>query len=169
MNLEFNHDTVRSFLDLLSTSSSTEVTIDLSLCDDILSLSDTFGTPRVERYILKTLQSALKPDCGKPPIDAWDAFTIAARRDNVELARSAIWCFELSGHTLKQFVAGNSPSFFDGIPPRYIYALMRCALDTGNSEQRGRCQRCEISVVVRDPNAVQVLSAAVAAHRFTLD
>jgi hypothetical protein len=169
IHLDHDHDAVRSFLDLLGTSSSTEVSVNLSNCDALLSLSDMFGTPRVERDILRTLRSSLKPDGGKPPIDAWDAFKIAARRDDVELAVSAIWCFELSGHTLKQLLTGNPPSFFDNIPPNYVYALMRSAFDSGSCSQTGKCPTCERYVSLSAPRAVQVLSAPVAAHRFSLD
>jgi hypothetical protein len=64
----------------------------------------------------------------KPPIDAWGVFKVAAERDDAALAEAAVRCLGLSGHSIKEILFMKPPSFVDGIPPRYLFALMRCSM-----------------------------------------
>jgi hypothetical protein len=64
----------------------------------------------------------------KPPIDALGVFKVAAQRDDGALARAAVGCLGLSGHSIMDILFKKPPSFVDGIPPRYLHALLRCSL-----------------------------------------
>ena len=62
----------------------------------------------------------------KPSIDAWGLFEVAAKR---ALAKAAIRRFESSGHKIEDLIVSSTSAFFDGVPPRYFHALMRCFLE----------------------------------------
>jgi hypothetical protein len=141
IHLDHDHEIIRRFIDLLYLSTSSEIDIDLSRCEELLVLSDLFGSPRGERYILYCLRKAMNPDGGSPAFDAWKAFRIAAQRDDVGLAKAAISCFELSGYSIKERLTNQSTWHFDDIPSRYIYALMRSAWSSNprvKYDSRGR-------------------------------
>jgi hypothetical protein len=53
-------------------------------------------------------------------------FKIAADQDNVDLAKVAIGCFDRADVSIKDIFVQDPPSLYDGISPRYIYALLRC-------------------------------------------
>lgn len=94
-----------------------------------------FGTPRVETYVLDSMRVAMTSEKGKkPPIDALGVFEVAAKRDHIALAKAATRYSESSGHNIEDLIVSSTPAFFDGVPPRYFYALMRCFLQiTQNS------------------------------------
>jgi len=167
IHLDHEHDVVRSFVNILAPSPGTDVGMDVKMCESLLALSDMFGTPRAEQFILKSLQTSLKTGNGIPPFDAWNAFKIAAKRDDVELARDAIRCFERSGHTLKTLLTGRLPSFFDNIPPRYVYALMRCAFQPMPHERFATAGRT-CNEPLHKVEAVHVWSVDQVANTFTL-
>jgi hypothetical protein len=129
IHLEHSNDVVRYFLDSLTPSPSAEMLVKVELCTDLLKLSDMFGTPQVERNVLNSMRVAMTYEKGrKPPIDAWGVFKVAAERDDVVLAKAAVRCLGLCGHSIKDILFRNPPSFVDGIPARYLHALLRCSL-----------------------------------------
>lgn len=65
---------------------------------------------------------------GRPPIDAWGVFKVAAERDDAALAQADVRCLGMSGYSIRDILSVREPSFVDGIPPRYLYALLRCSL-----------------------------------------
>jgi hypothetical protein len=89
-----------------------------------------FGTPQVERNVLNSMRIAMTYETGRtPPIDAWGVFKVAAKRDDAVLAKAAVRCLGLSGYSIKEILFRKSPSFVEGIPPRYFFALFRCSLE----------------------------------------
>ena len=72
IHLDHSRDVVRYFLDLLAPSPSVNILVEVELCADVVELSDMFGTPRVEKYVLNSMRVAMASEKGKkPPIDAW--------------------------------------------------------------------------------------------------
>jgi hypothetical protein len=75
--------------------------VKVELCTDLLKLSDMFGTPQVERNVLNSMRVAMTYETGRtPPIDALGVFKVAAQRDDPALARAAVGCLGLSGHSI---------------------------------------------------------------------
>lgn len=142
--------------------------IDLSICDSLLALCDLFGTPLLERLILTQMRVSLNPKGDALLVDAWNAFKIGAKRDDIDLAKAAIRCFGLSGYDVRSILLRNSPSHFNLIPPRYIYALMRASFDPKVCPDHTEQSRNS-----KDPNhpreAVHVRHLAQSAVRFSLD
>jgi len=153
IHLEHSNDVVRYFLDSLTPSPSAEMLVKVELCTDLLKLSDMLGTPQVERNVLNSMRIAMTFETGrKPPIDAWGVFKVAAGRDDAVLAKAAVRCLGLCGYSIKDILFRKSPSFVDGIPPRYLFALLRCAMKL---EPRGMygidySQRSSNSIDTRD-------------------
>lgn len=117
-------------MDLLIPSPSAIIMVEVELCANLLRLSDMFGTPRVEKYVLDSMRIAMSCEKGKkPPIDARGVLQVAAKRDDIALAKAAIRCFESSAHNIEDLIVSSTPAFFDGVPPRYFHALMRCFLE----------------------------------------
>jgi hypothetical protein len=127
--LEHSNAVVRYFLDSLTPSPSAQMLVKIELCTDLLKLSDMFGTPQVERNVLNSMRIAMTFETGrKPPIDAWGVFKVAAERDDLALAKAAVGRLGLSGHSIMDIVFKKPASFVDGIPSRYLHALLRCSL-----------------------------------------
>lgn len=59
--------------------------------------------------------------------DPWEAFKVAAMRDDLELAILSIKAFDRSNLTISDILTTKPASFFEDIPPRYVYGLMRSA------------------------------------------
>jgi hypothetical protein len=59
--------------------------------------------------------------------DPWEAFKVAAKRDDCELAVLSIRAFDRSSLTISDILTTKPASFLEDVPPRYIYALMRSA------------------------------------------
>ena len=127
--LEHGNAVVRYFLDSLTPSASAEMLVKVELCTDLLKLSDMLGTPLVERNVLNSMRVAMTFETGrKPPIDAWAVFKVAAERDDIALAKAAVSRLGLCGHSIMDIVFKKPASFVDGIPSRYLHALLRCSL-----------------------------------------
>lgn len=168
IHLNFDHEVVRSFLDIFHIASSTGISVDLSFCKELLAISDMLGTPGIERFLMGELRQSFDPHGDIPPLNAWDAFKIAAARNDTRLAKAAIRCFELSGHNVRRLLLGQSPAFFDDIPPRYIYALMRASFDpTPCPDHRSQFAKSKESSHTRE--AIHVRTVAQIAYGFTLD
>jgi hypothetical protein len=59
--------------------------------------------------------------------DPLEAFKVAAMRDDFELAVLSIKAFDRSSLTISDILTTMPPSFFEDVPPRYVYGLMRSA------------------------------------------
>jgi hypothetical protein len=59
--------------------------------------------------------------------DPWEAFKVAAMRDDFELAILSIRAFDRSSLAISDILTTKPASFFEDVPPRYIYGLMRSA------------------------------------------
>lgn len=92
--------------------------------------------------------------------DAWEIFKTAANQGDVDLAKLAISHFDKSGVVLRDFFVKQSTSFFDDLPPRYVFALLRCFADPSLV----RCTYEELSLP-----AIVFRFAAQAAAAFSLD
>lgn len=58
--------------------------------------------------------------------DAWEIFKLAANQGDVVLAKLAIGHFDKSSVVVRDFFAIQSTTLFDDVPPRYVFALLRC-------------------------------------------
>lgn len=119
---------MRLFVDLMSMSTAMLINLDIKgykeSYKEYLALADLFQAASIGDYIMQcVLQDMKHPTGGKPQLDAWDVFKLAAERNDLELAKAAIRCFTLSGYDVASILGSNKPAFFDGVPPRYVYAL----------------------------------------------
>jgi hypothetical protein len=58
--------------------------------------------------------------------EAWDIFKLAAKQGDPDLAKLAIAHFDEAGVRPREWFAQKPPSFFDDVPSRYVFALLRC-------------------------------------------
>jgi hypothetical protein len=109
----------------MSTASAMSMDMGITPYKEYLALTGLFQAPLLEGYIMQYVLQDMNPADGEPELDAWDVFKLAAERNNAELAKAAIRCFTLSGYDVASILGSNKPAFFDGIPPRYVFALMQ--------------------------------------------
>jgi hypothetical protein len=137
IQLEYNQIAVRRFIDLMCISTGTSIFIEISLHKEILGLCDMFQAPTIAQIVLDTLTANLMSDNPGTQLDAWDIFKVAAIRDDIVLAKAAIRAFDSLGHDAAKMIATEEPSFYDGIPSRYVYALSRAVVRQPGPESRG--------------------------------
>lgn len=131
MKFMYTDTVLRSFIDTMYTRrfdfrlDNTTTVAELS---QLFELCDKFRTlPEQAKAITRALREMLAAG-GEPKLDPWEAFKLAAQQEYVALARvAATKLREEQGkhHILK--LAETSPSFFEGIPPKFVYALLRYA------------------------------------------
>jgi hypothetical protein len=111
---------------------------------NLLDLCDHLQSPAIETCVLGAIKARM--DRREYPIDfdPWGIFALAARRDNVALAKCAIGCFDRSDIDLRDLLVRKPPSFYDNVPSRYFHALLRCALypDTSYSTRKSYFRDC---------------------------
>lgn len=105
-------------------SPTTRIYVEIKWYKELLDLADLFQAPTIAAQVMQSVLLHMSETSGKPVLDAWDVFKLAAQRDDELLAKAAIRSFHLSGYDVALILGGNKPAFFEGIPPRYIYALM---------------------------------------------
>jgi hypothetical protein len=89
-----------------------------------------FGTPQVERHVLNSMRSAMTFEHGRvPPLDAREVFRVAAARDDALLAKAAVRCLGSSGHSVKGILFTKPMFFVEGVPARYLHALLRSSIE----------------------------------------
>jgi len=113
----------------------------------------------------------MRPDGGRPPLDAsWEAFKIAAKRDDIDLAKADVGYLHLSiRHKLQTLLTRKPLCFFDDIPPGYIYALIRISFDSSLSPCPAICGHRDQINVMDGPYVVKVLTPAQLAKKSSLE
>jgi hypothetical protein len=127
IHLDQTADIVRHFIHCASSAGSEQSVIDFDVTDynDHLELCDFLQAPEVYDSVINSIAAALRSSeyCGTP--DAWEIFRFAARRDDFALAKLAIGCFDRSKVDMMRKLGYGPPSHFEGVPPRYVFALLR--------------------------------------------
>lgn len=128
VHLDYSSATVRVFIDLVCTRHILAFkTIKLNCLgyEELFKLCDQFEAPEIANSLAANLRAVMKyPTTG---LDPWRVFKVAAQRNDVELARLSAVKIHGTGSGLGEVFFNNPPSFFDGIPSRYMAALMRSA------------------------------------------
>jgi len=125
--LKQNGNIVRHFVE--SVTSAMPHHIDLSnrglrdLCDLCLYLRAT----EIQYIALRALMSKPGGMDLMGNFDPWEAFKVAATRGDTELAVLSIKAFDRSSLTIVDILTTKPASFLEGVPPKYVYALMRSA------------------------------------------
>lgn len=125
--LDYDASIVRTFLD--STYARHDFPIDKNVADftDLFKLCDQFRAPSQAEYITRALSSKLSKG-GEAPLDPWEVFKLAAKRDKVDLARLAASKLQEDSRSLTHLIFCNTSSFFEDVPSRYMHALIRCSV-----------------------------------------
>lgn len=128
IKLDHAAKTIETFVDLMCTRYEFEMDICLNDYLGLFALCDKFQTSCQAEDITRSLQKRIA-EGDFLHLEPWEVFNFAARRDDVQVTRLAVQLLEKGKHrSLSQFIFGASSSFFDDIPPRYVYALFRSAL-----------------------------------------
>jgi hypothetical protein len=140
--LNQNADIVRHYVDYVTSSKAHDISLDMAGFQNLLDLCDHLQSPAIETFVLGAIKARM--DRREYPIDfdPRGIFALAARRDNVALAKCAIG--QIGHIDLRDLLDEKAPSFYDNIPSRYFHALLRCALypDNSYSTRKSYCSDC---------------------------
>jgi hypothetical protein len=142
--LNQNADIVRHYIDYVTSSKAHDITLDMAGFQDLLDLCDHLQSPAIENFVLAAIKARMDRRDYPKDFDPWGIFALAARRDNVALAKCAIGCFDRSDIDLRDLLVRKPPSFYDNVPSRYFHALLRGALypDTSYSTRKSYASDC---------------------------
>lgn len=128
VNLDYSTATIRLFIDLAYSRhmpSLKHVKLSCLAYEELFKLCDQLEAPDIASSLSDNIRATMRsPTTG---LDPWRVFKLAAGRDDIELARLAAVKIHKTDFGLGDALFNNKPAFFDGIPSRYMAALMRCA------------------------------------------
>jgi hypothetical protein len=119
---------VRKFIDCAISSQDHDFKLSFVDIKAFVDLCDHLQCLAIKLSVLKSLKIQMANINLKQTFDAWEIFKVAANQGDVALAKLAIGHFERSG-IVRDLFAKQSATFFDDVPPRYVYALLRCFTD----------------------------------------
>ena len=96
----------------------------------LFALCDYLQAPDQTAAFVRALKRTFDAGC-QWPLDPWEVFKLAAQLDNIEIARLAAARLQEDNRSLTHLLFANPPSFFDGVPPKYVYALVRSSVYHG--------------------------------------
>lgn len=118
-------DIVRHFIDYVTSANAHETKLDAADYKHILDLCDHLRAPSIELSIIQNIKFRVK-NVIPCDIDPLAVFKLAASRDYFNLAKAAIGAFDRANVRIVTMLPTTSPAFFDGVPPRYLFAMLRC-------------------------------------------
>lgn len=127
IELEYSSEVVRMFIDGMYSRHDYWIDMSVPQFRDLFELCDTFQAPEQDAVFARALKERFVRETDNP-LHPWEVFKLAAQRDNLELAKLAGSKLQDDGRSLSHLVLANPPSFFDGVPPKYVYALVRSAV-----------------------------------------
>jgi hypothetical protein len=103
----------------------------------LVEICDQLHPTGVDEAIWTATKTQLK-EIGKPGgFTAWETFKVAALRYDGKTAAKAIRSFEQFGHTF-DFICSQGPEYYDGIPTRYLSALLVGNFQPTNTPRSGQ-------------------------------
>jgi len=117
---------VRKFIDCVISSQDHDFKLGFTEIKDFVDLCDHLQAPTVKLGVMRSLKLQMGNSNLSQTFDAWGIFKLAANQADVALAKLAIGHFDRSGIILRDLFLKRPSSYFDDIPPRYVYALLRC-------------------------------------------
>jgi hypothetical protein len=152
IQLNQNADIVRPYVDYVTSSEGHDISLDVIGFQQLFDLCDHLQSPMIETSVLGAIKARLDRRNYTKDFDPWGVFALAARRDNVALAKCAIGCFGAPGINIRDVLVKKSPSFYDNVPSRYFHALLRSALhlDTLYRTRGGLISDCLCVVSIRE-------------------
>lgn len=153
---------VRKFVDMaicppgtlyICSLSTTDVTAFVDLCGHLQASS-------IKAPMMNVLKFRLAHNKLDARFDIWAIFRLAAKEDDVGLARLAVARFEQCGIVIRDFFLKQPNELLHDISPRYASALLRCLIHPNIDE----CTYNGTTV-----RAIVFHSCAQAAKAFTLD
>ena len=128
---------VRKFVDLVYCSTSSNIRMSFKDHMALVDICDQLHCTGVDEAIWTATKAQLE-EIGKPGgFTAWETFKVAAIRNDGKTAAKAIRSFEQFGHTF-DFVCSQNPEYYDGIPPRYLSALLAGNFQPMNAPRAGQ-------------------------------
>lgn len=127
IELGYSTEVVRMFIDVMYSRHDIRIDMSVPQFKDLFQLCDDFQAPEQDAAIARALRERFTRQTDNP-LDPWDVFKLAAQRDNLEIAKLAASKLQENDRSLSHLVLANPPSFFDGVPPKYVYALVRSAV-----------------------------------------
>jgi len=118
-------DIVRQFVDCIVSSKSHDLSLTLADTKHFLDLCGHLQASTISLSVLDSLKTRMGRVEHDPGLNAWEVLKLAADHGDVALAKIAVGCFGRSNVGIRGILATKSPSFFDDIPPRYVFALLR--------------------------------------------
>jgi hypothetical protein len=125
--LKQNGNVVRQFIECVTSSLSHEIDLPNRGVRDMWDLCVTLRATVIQYVALRALLARPGGTDLLGNFDPWEAFKVAATRDDLELAKLSIKAFDRAIIPISEILTTKPPSFFNGIPPQYVFALMRSA------------------------------------------
>lgn len=150
---------VRTFVDCATSSHEHDFKVDPTDLVGFADLCDHLQAQTIKSTVLDNLKKQMKSDPYRA-LGAWNIFKWAAKEADLELARLAITSFDRSDIVVRDLFVERSTTFFDDIPPRYVFALLRSFADPAMN-RHGQGGRVHDAIIFR--------SSIDAANAFTLD
>lgn len=123
--LDENEAAIRYFLDIALSGGTPVAKLDLQRCGEIYSLCERFQATPVLSSISEAMQIALR-DTNSDNFDAWAVFKLAAKLDDVPLAKEAIRRLDpCKRNAVSLFFNIESLDIYDEVPKRFTLALIR--------------------------------------------
>jgi hypothetical protein len=127
---------VRKFVDLIYCSNSSNVRISFKDHMALTEICDQLHCSGVDEAIWTATKLQLEEIGKSPGFTAWETFRVAALRNDGKTAAKAIRSFEQYGKEF-DYISSPDPKYYDGIPPRYLSALLAGNFQPVNAPRSG--------------------------------
>jgi hypothetical protein len=135
---------VRKFVDLVYCSDSSNIRLTYKDHMALVEICDQLHCTGVDQAIWNATKAQLEEIGKSGGFTAWETFKVAALRNDGKTAAKAIRSFETCPQMF-DFFCNQKPDYYDGIPPRYLSALLAGnfrPVDTPHSGHRTQATYC---------------------------
>lgn len=133
IHLDYSSTTIRPFVYHIYSNTAIDFEMTTRVCKELFELCDRFQALQIYDLTCRTMQLRLENSKTFKDLDVWEIFRLAALKDDVKLAKSAIAALDSAGLTQEVLFTNNAKSRarFEGLPVRYVHAILmgKCTRD----------------------------------------
>ena len=128
---------VRKFVDLIYCSSTSNIRLSFKDHTALVEICDQLQCAGVDQAIWNATKLQLEEIGKSGGFTAWETFKVAALRNDGKTAAKAIRSFEKYGKEFDYISGQQNPEYYDGIPTRYLSALLAGNFQAVNDPRAG--------------------------------